>query len=220
MNNKKISLVLGILALILWLFPWIGLVLSVIGIVFAIFEIKNKRSRIIILAIILNIAGLILSVYNFTYRIEKDRLEAEKALFADVFLDNLDKYIIDFKYYDANVVDSIAEIEDSIQKAKIVLSDITAQGAAEEDRDRVARTVAALEGYKDSVTKIGLYVEDKIKEFEDYRNQYLTGLMSPEEINAKVATFEADLLLVNKDYLIKNKELMELQKSFEERYGQ
>ena len=58
------ALVLGVFSLIAWCLPIVGLPVSIIGLVLAIRAQKSNQSGRAIAALILNIIGLCLSVFN------------------------------------------------------------------------------------------------------------------------------------------------------------
>lgn len=62
-NKSTLGLVLGILSLILWLLPILGLPISIIGLVLGIKGLKEKK-KYATAAIVCSIIGLILAIAN------------------------------------------------------------------------------------------------------------------------------------------------------------
>ena len=64
-----ISVVLGVLSLLAWLFPLIGFPLSVVGLGLGIGSRKSARSKAALWGIILSAIGLVLTLANSAYGI-------------------------------------------------------------------------------------------------------------------------------------------------------
>lgn len=66
MNNKsKLPIILGIVSIFTWLFPILGVIVSIVGIVLSSKSLKLNKFKVNKIALGLNITGLVLSLTHW-----------------------------------------------------------------------------------------------------------------------------------------------------------
>ena len=59
-----LSMIMGILSIFVWPIPWLGLLVSIVGLIIGGITLKRHKSRVAVAGIILAVIGLSLTIVN------------------------------------------------------------------------------------------------------------------------------------------------------------